>query len=74
MTPIRSQPIPPAGPGGHADWRRRRLIVAGVDGPLAARLAADAGVDLHELLTLLDAGCPPVLAARIVAPIDRPAP
>jgi hypothetical protein len=34
---------------------------------------ADDGVDLHELLVLIDRGCPPVLAARILAPIDAPA-
>jgi hypothetical protein len=36
---------------------------------LAAELAADRGVDLHELLVLLDRGCPPPLAARILAPL-----
>jgi hypothetical protein len=55
------------------DWRRRRLIAAGFDASLATRLACDDDVDLHELLVLLDRGCPPELAARIVAPLD-PAP
>jgi hypothetical protein len=27
-------------------------------------------VDLHELLVLVDRGCPPPLAARILAPLD----
>ena len=72
MTRIRSQPSPPARPEAHDEWRRRRLLVAGFDEPLAAQLAADADVDLHELLTLLDAGCPPPLAARILAPIGAP--
>ena len=52
------------------DWRRRRLIAAGFEPPLAIRLARDAGVDLHELLVLVDRGCPPALAARILAPLD----
>jgi hypothetical protein len=53
------------------EWRRRRLMAAGVDEPLAVRLADEgAGVDLHELLVLLDRGCPPALAARILAPLD----
>jgi hypothetical protein len=52
------------------DWRRRRLIAAGFDAQLAGELAADDAVDLHELLVLLDLGCPPALAARILAPID----
>jgi hypothetical protein len=61
--------------GGAVDaWRRRRLIVAGFEPQLAVQLAGDDGVDLHELLTLLDRGCPPELAARILAPIDRPLP
>jgi hypothetical protein len=34
---------------------------------LAAELAADRGLDLHELLVLLDHGSPPPLAARIRA-------
>jgi hypothetical protein len=55
------------------DWRRRRLIAAGFDAQLAAGLT-EAGVDLHELLVLVDRGCPPTLAARILAPLDRPAP
>jgi hypothetical protein len=54
------------------DWRRRRLIAAGFDAQLACELAADDAVDLHELLVLLDLGCPPALAARILAPIDTP--
>jgi hypothetical protein len=28
------------------------------------------GVVLHVLLELIDAGCPPALAARILAPLD----
>lgn len=53
------------------EWRRRRLIAAGFDDALAARLAdGDAGVDLHELLVLIDRGCPPALAARILAPLS----
>ena len=52
------------------DWRRRRLIAAGFEPPLATWLAGDEGVDLHELLVLVDRGCPPELAARILAPLD----
>ena len=70
MKPTRTEPT---GTGGAVDaWRRRRLIVAGFDPQLAGRLAGDDEVDLHELLTLLDRDCPPELAARILAPIDRP--
>jgi hypothetical protein len=38
---------------------------------LAWDLAADGDVDLHDLLNLIDRGCPPHLAARILAPLDR---
>jgi hypothetical protein len=51
-------------------WRLRRLLDAGFPLPLALELAATPGVDLHALLALLDRGCPPELAARILAPID----
>lgn len=47
-------------------------MAAGFDAPLAASLTQHEGVDLHELLVLLDRGCPPELAARIVAPLDQP--
>jgi hypothetical protein len=52
-------------------WRLRRLVDAGFPLPLALELAATPGVDLHALLALLDRGCPPELAARILAPIDN---
>ncbi|MEA2156739.1 MAG: hypothetical protein QOE11_2879 [Solirubrobacteraceae bacterium] len=51
-------------------WRRRRLAAAGFEPGLAAALAEEPAVDLHELLVLLDRGCPPALAARILAPLD----
>lgn len=57
-------------------WRFERLVAAGFDRGLAAVLAASRAYDLHALLDLVDRGCPPRLAARIVAPIeddeDRP--
>jgi hypothetical protein len=37
----------------------------------AAELVAEPAVDLHELLVLLDRGCSPALAARILAPLER---
>ena len=51
-------------------WRRDRLLAAGFAAQLAARLAGDCGVDLHALIELVDRGCPPQLAARILAPLD----
>lgn len=49
-------------------WRLRRLLAAGFPPPLALRLASAPGVDLHALLGLVDRGCPPELAARILDP------
>lgn len=52
------------------EWRRARLIKAGFASELATRLGWDGRVDIHDLLELVDRGCPPDLAARIVAPLD----
>lgn len=51
-------------------WRARRLLAAGFPRALATRLAGDEHVDVHALLELVDRGCPPDLAARILEPID----
>jgi hypothetical protein len=56
-------------PGDVLRWRRRLLVHAGFPPALADRLAADVDYDLHGLLTLVDRGCPPHLAARIAAPL-----
>jgi hypothetical protein len=50
-------------------WRRQRLVEAGFEHDVAGELAADAAYDLHALLDLVDRGCPPELAARILAPL-----
>ena len=50
-------------------WRCHVLERAGFDLALADALARDQQVDLHDLLTLVDRGCPPHLAARILAPL-----
>jgi len=72
MSRTPSQPGAPAIDSSVGQWRRRRLIAAGFQASLAASLARDDAVDLHELLVLLDCGCPPELAARILAPLHRP--
>lgn len=51
-------------------WRRDQLRAVGFCPDLAARLAVDRRYDLHRVLELIDRGCPPALAARIVAPLD----
>ncbi len=53
-------------------WRVQRLVSAGFDAELAEHLAAQDHVDLHALLELVDRGCPPHLAVRILAPVDEP--
>jgi hypothetical protein len=53
-----------------ASWRRRRLRAAGFEPGLAESVAHDCAMDLHALLSLVDRGCPPDLAARILAPLD----
>ena len=53
-----------------ASWRRRRLCAAGFDAALAESVAHDCAMDLHALLSLVDRGCPPHLAARILAPLE----
>jgi hypothetical protein len=52
------------------EWRRARLIQAGFTPELATRLGWDGRIDVHDLLELVDRGCPPELAARIAAPLD----
>jgi hypothetical protein len=55
---------------GVVAWRRRRLKRAGFEPGRADALAADRRTDVHALLELVDRGCPPELAARILAPLD----
>ncbi len=58
---------PPAGEDRDGRrWRQQRLLAAGFPPPLAARLAGTPGTDVHALLGLIDRGCPPELAARIL--------
>ena len=52
-------------------WRRAQLLQAGFPPALASRLARDGRYDLHALLSLVDRGCPPELAVRILAPVDE---
>ena len=52
-------------------WRRCRLLEAGFSTSVADRVAGDPQFDLHVLLELVDRGCPPELAVRIVAPVPR---
>ena len=51
-------------------WRERQLLRAGFAPALAGALARDPRLDLHALLELVERGCPPDLAARILAPAE----
>jgi hypothetical protein len=55
-------------------WRVDRLRAAGLDERRAVQVAVDDRYDLHAVLDLVDRGCPPTLAIRILAPIDGEAP
>jgi hypothetical protein len=52
-------------------WRRDRLVETGFALPLASRLARDRRYDLHALIELVEHGCPPELALRILAPVEE---
>jgi hypothetical protein len=51
-------------------WRREQLVRAGFSLPVATRVARDAHYDLHALIELVEHGCPPELALRILAPLE----
>ena len=54
-----------------AGWRRARLLESGFPHSLAAGLAADPRYDLHALIELVERGCRPDLAVRILAPLEQ---
>jgi hypothetical protein len=47
-------------------WRADELIRVGFDPEAALVLAAEPGVDLHAAIDLVERGCAPDLAARIL--------
>jgi hypothetical protein len=55
---------------GLVRWRHEQLVDSGFPFPLAVRIAKDSRYDLHALIDLVERGCPPDLAARILAPLD----
>jgi hypothetical protein len=50
-------------------WRRSQLVRSGFPPRLAGRVAHDRHYDLHLLIELVERGCPPELALRILAPL-----
>jgi hypothetical protein len=55
---------------GLVRWRREQLIHSGFPFPVAAHVAKDSRYDLHALIELVECGCLPDLAVRILAPLD----
>jgi hypothetical protein len=51
-------------------WRRNQLLAAGFPDPLARSLARDGQYDLHALIELVERGCDPLVAVRILAPLE----
>jgi hypothetical protein len=52
-------------------WRCEQLVEAGFPLPLAARVAKNAHYDVHALIELVEQGCQPDLAVRILAPLEE---
>ena len=71
MRCVRSEIRPVRGGAELDGWRVGCLRHAGFGRVLAERLVLDGRYDLHALLLLVDRGCSPELAARILAPLDQ---
>lgn len=50
-------------------WRCEQLVASGFADALAANIAQNAHYDLHALIELVERGCRPELAVRILAPL-----
>jgi hypothetical protein len=70
-TDIRSQPSRAAEADlAVIDWRREQLLATGFPGQIADEVACDWRYDLHAMIELVERGCEPSLAVRILAPLD----
>jgi hypothetical protein len=52
-------------------WRREQLVGSGFAPALAARVAENTDYGLHALIELVERGCPPEIAVRILAPVEE---
>jgi hypothetical protein len=52
------------------NWRQLELEQFGFPRSLAARVARDERYDLHQLSELVQQGCSPALAVRILSPLE----
>ena len=50
-------------------WRCEQLMESGFSDALAARIAQNPHYDLHALIELVERGCQPEVAVRILAPL-----
>jgi hypothetical protein len=50
-------------------WRVAQLVNRGFPRRVAEQLARDERYDLHVLIELVERGCPPELAVRILGPL-----
>ena len=69
MHPKGTQGAAREAPASVVTWRQARLRQAGFDRELTQKLSRDCSMDLHALIELVERGCPPSLAARILAPL-----
>jgi hypothetical protein len=67
---LRTSPADQSNSDSVTVWRVTLLCAAGFDREPAEKLANDGVVDLHALIDLVERGCPPALAVRILAPIE----
>lgn len=52
------------------NWRRLELIQRGFPESLARRVARDGRYELHQLIELVEQGCSPAVAVRILSPLE----
>jgi hypothetical protein len=67
----KSMPTRRRDPRAVVQWRQTQLSQAGFPRSLAARVAGDERYDLQELIELVENGCAPALAVRILDPAER---
>ena len=52
-------------------WRCEQLVKSGFPPALAATVAKNAHYELHALIELVERGCQPDIAVRILAPVEE---
>ena len=64
--------MPPQQRGGLevVNWRQLELEHCGFPRSLAERVARDQRYDIHQLIGLVQQGCSPALAVRILSPLE----